>query len=133
MYFLIWINPIKLVIIWHITVPNAAPAIPPKIKSFGFIFTNVKFIASFASTPHNIPTSGIKFFPRPCNVPIIVCYTVKNTKDKLLICSINAPELALGNNIFNIGFANAKIPAQQGKPIKIFTRIENDTLLLILL
>ena len=56
-----------------------------KIKFSGFIFTKVILIINFTKTPAIIPINGVRVFPSPCNVPIIVCSTVKNIIDKLLI------------------------------------------------
>ena len=52
---------------------------------------------------------------------------------KALICNINAPSFAFGNNKFNIGWANINIPTVQGNPINIETNNENDVFSVIVL
>lgn len=69
---------IKLIVIditWQITVASAAPATPPSIKVFGFIFTNIRLSISFTNTPTPNDITGTVTFPSPCSAPFTVCST----------------------------------------------------------
>lgn len=48
-----------------------------------------------------------------------------------LICNINSPELAFGNNKFKIGPANIHIPIVHGNPISIEINKEKDVFCVI--
>lgn len=130
------LNAIKLInmeITWHITVANAAPATPPKTNEAGFTFTNIKFKISLIDTPIESAITGTLIFPSPWRAPFIVCSSVINTIEILLIWNINSPLLAFGNNICKIGFAKTTIPTLHGSPINIVISIAKDTLFSILL
>ena len=82
---------------------------------------------------HPNEIAGILSFPYPCSAPFIVWSSIVNIIVKELICNINAPSLAFGNNKFNMGSANINIPAVQGSPINIEVNNENDVFLVIVL
>ena len=82
---------------------------------------------------HPRDTAGIINFPYPCNAPFIVWSNIVNIIVNELICKINSPLLAFGNNKFKIGPANKHIPTVHGKPINIEINNENDVFLVIVL
>ena len=90
---------------------------------------NLKLILLLLRTPRDI--AGIANFPYPCSVPFIVWSIIINIISNALICNIDAPCVAFGNNKFKIGSANIHIPIVQGSPINIEISNENDDFSLI--
>ena len=76
---------------------------------------------------------GIINFPYPCSAPFIVWSKIVNIIVNALICNTTSPELAFGNNKFNIGPAKMHIPIVQGSPINIEVNKENDVFSVIVL
>ena len=72
--------------------------------------------------------AGVNNFPYPCSEPLIVWSNIVNNIVKELIFNINSPELAFGNNKFNIGPAKINIPTVHGNPINIEINNEKDAI-----
>lgn len=75
---------------------------------------------------HPKAIAGTLNFPYPCSIALIVWSSTVNNIVNELICNTTAPELAFGNNKFNIGPANTNIPTVHGNAINIEVNIENE-------
>ena len=86
--FMLFFSTYILIIIdirWLITVPSAAPAVPPNIQSLGLILVNITFIINLIITPILNDITGAKNLPSPCRAPFIVCSNVIKIIDIALI------------------------------------------------
>lgn len=90
---------------------------------------NLKLILQILRQPKAIV--GIISFPYPCKAPFMVWSNIVKIIVSELICNINSPELAFGNNKFKIGPANIHIPIVHGNPISIEINKEKDVFCVI--